>query len=137
MAAGLAATLVHGSLVRSDGAVLKITQAQYDALVASTDARFAETMVAHFRKISPVWAGSLGLAKVRDFVARGIAEAGDFDIRIEKDVSTYLMLMQRVEPGFLKVPANAWALEILQAEGPSQDRVAALVQRFPDVPPVA
>ena len=117
--------------------MLKVTQAQYDALVASTDARFAEVMVAHFRKISPVWAGSVGPAKVREFVSRGIAEASDFDIRIEKDVSTYLMLMQRVEARFLKDPANAWALEILRAEGPSQDRVAALARRFPDVPPVA
>ncbi len=87
---------------------------QTKVLNADLRRRFVERMVAHIREFFPRQFAALGELAVREWIEDGIARAGRYRIRAERDVCKFIDIM--IVFGREFDTAEPWAARILEAE---------------------
>lgn len=101
-----------------------------EAFAKSQRDRFIDHMERHLESRFPDDCRKLGAKEVRKRIEEGIEGAASYDIRAERDVSTFIRYMFALGPGFDLAPQTAWAGEILKdRKRPAADRLEAIRER--------
>jgi hypothetical protein len=106
--------------------MLVIRRAQMEVFEAAARELFVRRMVAHAWKHFEAQCRSLGDERVAEAVSLGLERARRYGFQSRQAIGNYLNLMFTFGRDFDTDPACRWAYGWLNAEGPPEQRMAAL-----------